>query len=253
MYRSSTIREVLCIACVSVVLYGRGGDVFARSVVEVTDCARRDAIEEEATRYVLTADVDCMGDPYPVLLLTNHSSLDLAGHTLSNGDVLCSGRCMIHGPGTISGGGVIGNGKVTVIRTTIAGSPSNGVLAINAAGHGRATIVDSVINDNAMTGVEADRMTKIFRSTIVGNGRYGVSVSLQPFNDCTRGRIRSWASEISGNGLDAVCGMSEVCADVAACTGRRNDRPLLHRTSCANSYELRSGMPGRTCGLCTLD
>jgi hypothetical protein len=73
------------------------------------------------------------------------SVLELGGYTLSNGDVLCAGTCQIRGPGTISGGGVIGNDKVTVVGTTITGSPSDGVLAINARGHARATIIDSVI------------------------------------------------------------------------------------------------------------
>ena len=61
--------------------------------------------------------------------LADRSRLYRQGYTLTNGDVLCAGRCRIVGPGTITGGGVIGNGKVTVLRTTITGSPSNGVLA----------------------------------------------------------------------------------------------------------------------------
>jgi hypothetical protein len=250
MHRHSTIREVFCIIFIGVVLHGGSGDAFAR-LVEVTDCAGGAATEK--ARYVLTADVDCMGEPDPALSLPGGSVLELGGHTLSNGDVLCSGKCRIEGPGTISGGGVIGNDEIIVRRLTITGSPSNGVLAINAKGHARAWIMDSVINGNAMTGVETDRMAHIFRSRIIGNGRYGVAVSLQPFNDCTRGRIRSWGSEISGNGVDVACGTSEVCADVASCAKRGSDRPVLHRTPCDTSYELGSGMPGRSCSLCTLD
>src|SRR4030095_4593486 len=121
-------------------LHVGSADVSAR-LVEVTDCAGRDAIES-ATRDVLTTDIDCTGEADAVLVLADRSRLYLQGYTLTNGDVLCAGRCRIVGPGTISGGGVIGNGQVTVLRTTITGSPSNGVLATNTAGHGRATIVD---------------------------------------------------------------------------------------------------------------
>ena len=228
-------------------LHGGSADVFAR-LVEVTDCAGGDAIES-ATRYVLTADIDCTGEPEPVVALADRSRLYLQGYTLTNGDVLCAGRCRIVGPGTISGGGVIGNGRVTVLRTTITGSPSNGVVATNTAGHGRATIVDSVIADNAMTGVEADRMTTLVRSRISGNGRHGVAVSLQAFNDCKRGRIRSWGSTVIDNGRDTACA-GEVCADVATCARRGL---ALHTSGCDTSYELGSGMPGRNCAVCMLD
>ena len=93
-------------------------------------------------------------------------------------------------------------------------------------------------------------MTKIIRSKIVGNGRHGVSVSLQTFNDCKRGRIRSLGSEVSGNGVHVTCGIDEVCADVASCARRGAS---LRVTGCNTSYELGSGMPGRSCGVCTLD
>jgi hypothetical protein len=233
-----------------VFLHG-GGDVFAFAPsVEVRDCAGAVPTEKRGTRYVLTTDIDCTDKPDPWLALASHSVLDLRGYTLSNGDVLCAGTCRIVGPGTIRGGGVIGNGQVTVRRTTITGSPSNGVLAINAKGRAGAMIVDSVISSNAMTGVEADRTARIIRSKISENGRYGVAVSVQAFNDCTRGRIRSWHSTISGNGLDVACGTSVVCADVASCA---RHQPSLHATQCDTSYELGSGMPGRSCGVCTRD
>jgi hypothetical protein len=217
--------------------------------VEVTGCAAGSTTETGA-RYVLTADVDCAGETEPVLALASGSLLELAGHTLSNGDVYCAGTCRIYGPGTISGGGVIGQDKVLVRRMIITGSPAHGVLATNGMGRARATIVDSVITGNASTGVEADRMTRIIRSRITGNGRHGVAVSLQPFNDCTRGRIRSWRSTVSDNGRDETCGTSEICADVATCARRG---PALRASGCDTSYELGSGMPGRNCGVCTFD
>jgi hypothetical protein len=93
-------------------------------------------------------------------------------------------------------------------------------------------------------------MTRVIRSRIVGNGRHGVAVSLQSANDCKRGRIRSWGSAINGNGLDVACGVDEVCADVASCARRG---PTLRETQCDTSYALGSGMPGRSCGACTLD
>lgn len=229
-------------------LYGGSGDALAESI-EVTACASGDAADKGA-RYVLTSDIDCAGEPSPVLAMANRSELDLGGYTLSNGDVLCSGNCRIVGPGTISGGGVFTDEKITVLRATITGSPSNGVLAVGATGLARATIIDSLITGSAMHGVEADRMTKVVRSQIMGNGRHGVAVSQQRFNDCSRGRIRAWASEISGNGLDATCGTSEACADVASCAYRG---PRLRGTVCDTSYELGSGMPGRTCDVCSLD
>jgi len=61
------------------------------------------------------------------------------------------------------------------------------------------------------------------------------------------------AEKLRGNGLDATCGVDEICADVATCAQGGNDRPVLHRTPCGTSYELGSGMPGRSCSICTLD
>ncbi len=92
-------------------------------------------------------------------------------------------------------------------------------------------------------------MTTLVCSRISGNGRYGVAVSLQAFNDCKRGRIRSWSSTVIGNGRDAACA-GEGCADVAACARRGL---VLHASECDTSYELGSGMPGRNCAACMLD
>jgi hypothetical protein len=237
-----------CAIGIGVVVLFHGGVAFARTV-EVTDCRAR-VTGEASSRYVLTGDVDCADESVPAIVLASGDSLELDGHTLSDGDVVCSGSCRIVGPGTIVRGGVTAGGRVVMLRTTITGSPSNGVLATNGKGRARATIIDSSITGSALTGVEADRMMRIIRSRIVGNGRHGVAVALQPSNDCMRGRIRSRLSTISGNGLADACVATEVCADVASCARGGSE---LRGTECGTSYELESGMPGRSCGVCALD
>lgn len=219
------------------------------AVVELADCAAVSA-SEAAARHRLVADVDCSDAGGAVLVLARGGMLELGDRTLRGVTVRCLGNCRVVGPGTIAAGGVVGAGRVLLRRVAVDGSPGDGVVARNARGTARVTMIDSVVRNSAADGVEFDRRATIVRSQIVGNGQHGIAVSRHDGNDCARGRLAAKASVLADNGRDGDCGEAEVCADVAACTPRE---AKLAATTCGHSRQLGSGMPGSSCGVCDFD
>jgi hypothetical protein len=66
---------------------------------------------------------------------------------------------------------------------------------------------------------------------------------------CVDGKLTVKATMLSGNGLDATCGVTQACADVGSSTEPRLDASSV----CGTSYVSGSGMPGSSWGICTLD
>lgn len=95
-----------------------------------------------------------------------------------------------------------------------------------------------------------DRRALLKRSTITGNGGHGVhSTSFGPTRPCGVKMVRD--TVVVGNGTGADCGVTETCADVAACM---NDEPEIDSSStCETSYVLDSGFPGASWRICALD
>lgn len=82
-------------------------------------------------------------------------------------------------------------------------------------------------------------------SVISNNGLHGVS-TIATMIECPDVTIVD--STVTGNGTDAVCGVAETCADVAAC-----NLPTVTNTTCNTSYDVNSGFPGTSWGVCALD
>jgi hypothetical protein len=217
--------------------------------LEIADCATL-ATSADERRLRLVADVDCSAEEDAALVVPEGGRLELRGFTLRGVDVMCLGDCRVFGFGTIEDGGVIGEGRVVVRRVNVLGSPGDGVVASNHDGSGRVVLIDATVTDSAGNGVEFDRKATVVRSHVVRNGRHGIVVSQRATNDCARGRIAAKVSTFHDNGRDGVCGATEICADVAACTVRE---AKLARSSCDHSRQLGSGLPGRACGVCDFD
>jgi hypothetical protein len=199
---------------------------------------------------ILVGDLDCSAyDGHAVLMSTG--KLDLAGFTLTQGHgyaVGCSSNCRITGPGKIVGNPIgfqLVRAEGVSLRMVTLNGGNGGVDATNNGKTGRAVIRDSTITGSQF-GVVADRLVKIIRSTITDNRTVGVaSGNFQ----CDPGKVVAIDSTITGNGTDPLCGISITCADVESC----KREPILRRTVCDTSYQLDSGMPGSTLGVCMLD
>ena len=100
------------------------------------------------------------------------------------------------------------------------------------------------------SGTGASRPYKIRRSTITGNGRHGVGQPADPqlhgFHD-----LKPVDSVLIGNGTGPGCGMTEVCADIAATT--THPPQLVGTSQCDTSYVGGTGVPGISFGVCSLD
>ena len=61
-------------------------------------------------------------------------------------------------------------------------------------------------------------------------------------------RMRIIRSELTGNGTNGECDVTEPCADLAACT-----EPVIRdaATACDRSHVLGSGVPGTNWEICT--
>jgi hypothetical protein len=203
-------------------------------------------------RYVLEADLDCSAAEPNVIQLYGADRIELRGHTLTGAYVQSSGNAKIVGPGTITGSPGDGvrhtAGLLTVRDATISGNAGNGLVALV----GKVKVFDSTIENNGRDGVAALVQARVQRSTVSGNGRFGVSTNTNPADACAvyaKGAIGLRDSEVTGNGVDAECGVTLACGDVATC-----DRaPKLTKATCDTSYRLDSGIPGETLGVCALD
>ncbi len=194
----------------------------------------------------------------PTVVVGRGGTLDLRGfHLISrpsetdhpNAAVHCVGRCKVLGPGTVVGSDVprstvVGGGKAA--RVEIDGAVLSGgdysvyarhVRLRNAVVTGarsmglwssRAFVFDSEVIGNG-TGVEpclqrcigvwAEATAKIVRSTLTGNGRYGIIA----------GRTRISQSTLGSNATHPDCD-DLVCADFAV-----SKRPRLDNSDCERS------------------
>jgi hypothetical protein len=138
---------------------------------------------------------------------------------------------------------------VRIVGSTISGNAYGGVGAQTVGGMEpakRVHVVDSVVTGNGESGVRSIRAV-IRGSTVTANGHYGVKAVLPPlFDEPCKVLVRE--SDLSGNGVDADCGLTVTCADVASC-----DRPKVGAGTCQTSYVIGSGFPGQSWGVCSLD
>lgn len=152
----------------------------AHAATPLTACG-----ESVVGKAVLTADLDCSGQPLPAAVrLAPGATLDLAGFTLRGGiadAVVCQGSCKVvtsqpggmitdaGGNGINANGDNVRGGNVLVNAVVISG---NGLSGIEAAG--RVKLFDSTLSDNGANGVNADG-GKIIGSAVARNGVSGVA------------------------------------------------------------------------------
>ncbi len=152
-----------------------------------------------------------------------------------------------------SGKGISGIDPYNKLRGRI----DNSIIEENG-GHGVADfsnvrIKNSVIERNGGSGVRIDRI-KATDSTITGNGLFGVHggdyFSTGPDCCCIDRprRIKLVRTQVTGNGTDGACGITEPCADIAACKEPALRDPL---STCDSSHVLGSGIVGQNWEVCT--
>jgi hypothetical protein len=133
--------------------------------------------------------------------------------------------------------------NMRILRTDVSGNGEDGIQSPN--GPGRLTVKESTITNNALDGILFfGRMKIISGSTVTGNGLNGINSG--DVINCENVTVRD--SILTGNGIDASCGVAQTCADVATC-----DFPSLSGTTCDTSYDTGSGFPGTNWGVCALD
>jgi hypothetical protein len=197
-------------------------------------------------------DLDCSDQTTGLasVVLSKTARLNLGTYTLTGpidaavyDTVRCENRCIIHGPGTISGGHVAiasrggRSGRVDVFYTTISGAQI-GILAPKV--HAR----QIVVTGNTLEGIRSEK-AKIIDSDITNNGGPGVGVRGEVVKllvvDVTGNgyagvegkKLYGRHVNITGNGTDPDCGGTKVCADLSL-----ERRPRLKEYTCGTSLDM---------------
>ena len=150
------------------------------------------------------------------------------------------------------GAGVTGE-RVKVINSSIVNNGGVGIRATSFATGTRARLRarGCTVSGNSV-GMFGDGVDPAFgfagidvrvnRSSVTGNLLFGVRAS--------QGEIQSGSTDITGNGLSGLCGITEMCADIATPL-----RPLLARsTTCGTSWVDGTPLPNPlSWGVCSDD
>jgi hypothetical protein len=100
---------------------------------------------------------------------------------------------------------------------------------------------------NTLSGVFAGLRVKAKDSGINANGIHGIVTNCPAAFPGVRAILTD--STLTGNGTDVSCGVAQTCADVSPCV----PPSLKGTTTCDTSYQVDSGFPGLTWGVCGLD
>lgn len=240
----------------------------------------------------LVADLDC----------SDHAgdAIQLRGRLLLNGfrvtgspayDVVrCgTGRCVLTGPGAITGGadGVRADGNVTLKGAGIANQTDSITIAYNAGDGVRtdksakvsgATIIENggdgiranagvkaseaIVGANAGDGIRADLNVTLRSVTIAGNDRHGVEaggtakggdagVVNNGLDGIRAAAIKLTSYQVTGNGTSPACGVLESCADLASETSPSlKVGPAGSIATCGTSLNTDTG---QSWGVCSND
>jgi hypothetical protein len=202
----------------------------------------------------LTGDLDCSAQTSGAasVVLSKTGRLALGSFTITGSTsaavqdtVRCEGRCIIQGPGTISGGhhGIASragkSGRVDLSDVTVTGA-AFGIVAP------KVHLRNVVVSGNTFEGVRSDK-ANITSSQITDNGGLGAGVrgAVVKLTDVTvtgnggagleGGKLNAKNSTIIGNGTDPSCGVTAVCADLAL-----ERKPHLKLTICDTSLDRRA-------------
>jgi hypothetical protein len=147
-----------------------------------------------------------------------------------------------------NGTGIQAATLVKIRALTLSGNDV-GIVAVNADQHGRALVYDTSVITGNRIGVLADRFVKMVNSSITANTEIGIRAGLG--DDCPhKGLATIKAGTVTGNGTDAGCGTTVVCADLATCTTAPH---VAGGATCDHSYVIGSGIPGSDWDVCALD
>jgi len=134
--------------------------------------------------------------------------------------------------------------KANIKRSDVSGNVAQGIR-----GRAKRVIVrDSTINNNGAEGILSDSLrgvVKLTDSAVTGNALDGIAQTDTQTTEC---RLTVKGSTVTGNGTDASCGVSRTCADLTSC-----GLPEVSASTCGTSYDVASGFPGTSWGVCSLD
>ena len=178
------------------------------TATDVTACGQTVAARDTG---VLTADLTCSSSAEGVFL-EERATLDLGGHTISGGGVLCGGSCTVKGPGTIANVHTDG-GYGAGIYANLQGGRKRKFLAENVDVHDNDTGIVSQAARVTLSGVNASnndqngirtlgaRVVRATNVTASNNGESGLS----DFTATVRiGTVRLTGFTAMGNGRGGV-------------------------------------------------
>ncbi len=171
--------------------------------------------------------------------------LSISGGSLSN-----NGR---DGLGFQSGAAASIRSRAKLVGTVVTENGANGVRTPDSGPLYQLLLRKATVSDNGANGVSGrfvDKGLRVVQSEVTDNGIHGIEHLADPANGsapCPTEVSRS--AVVTGNGVDAACGVSFTCADVAGC-----DAPVVDlKSTCDTSYDTESGFPGSNWGVCALD
>jgi len=237
----------------------------AASAVDVTTCGQ---VVLAHTTGVLVADLTCPTAAGQAIVVGDRSTLDLAGHTLTGGGVICDRSCTVRG-GTITG--VRGDGsEVAVFSNLSAGKGRFAAedLTVSASDNGlyikarRVDFSNVIANGNHGYGIVTFGAGVVRGADLTANGNVGPGMAVQ-----YKGNVRLTRFTATGNGWGGLINQgrstrlydsvvtgndwppfpdSPAFVDVNA----RCERLKLFNTTCDHSYP-GSRLP--PCGVCAAD
>jgi len=138
-------------------------------------------------------------------------------------------------------------GRVKVVRSDISSNLGQGITGFPK----KIAVRDSTIDNNGSEGIRQDlsetlegAVVTLTNSTVTGNALDGIVQSAS----LPRCRLKARGSTVTGNGTYASCGVAQTCADLSSC-----GLPKVRASTCDTSYDVTSGFPGTSWGVCSLD
>ena len=150
----------------------------------------------------------------------------------------------LNGTHGVAGSGVgFNGGNIKVFSSEILNNGEHGIFTDRPT----LTVTGSTISGNWLDGIHDSTLhkLKVTTSAVTNNGRSGIYL---PW--CRGARITD--STLTGNATDgAYCGTTATCADLSACGS--TPPVFVGSVTCDTSYDVESGFPGNSLGVCSLD
>jgi len=223
------------------------GDTYAYARTNIRDSGIVGSVEVLGKVAVRRSSVTG-GDSSGLIFSTSAIVIDsvVSGHTKSGVYGGVYGRVRVK-RSEISGNGEFGifgqdNTSIKLVDATVRNNGSDGV-----SGYGPVKFLRSNVTDNGRDGVHVIGPLRVTASTVTGNGRDGVYLPYYLFGTCRS--LTLAGSSVVANGTGASCGVTETCADLASC----GPPGLTPDSFCDTSYQMDSGFPGTSWGVCALD